>query len=62
MLRHSQDVPVKSLPEFLKNQYLEGPALESVKRLQTINEIWNALKKEFGDPRVMLSRKISELD
>ena len=62
MLRHSQDVPVKSLPEFLKNQYLEGPALESVKRLQNIDEIWDALKKEFGDPRVMLSRKISELD
>ena len=62
MLLHSQDVPIKSLPEFLKNHYLEGVALESVKRLQTIDEIWDALKKQFGDPRVMLTKKISELD
>ena len=62
MLRYSQEIPAKSLPEFLRNNYLLGPALESVKRVQTINEIWETLKKEFGDPRVMLAKKTSELD
>ena len=62
ILRHSQDVPEKAQAEFLKNNYLEGPALESVKRLKTIHEIWKTLQKEFGDPRVMLSKKMSELD
>ena len=59
---HLQDVPERALPELLKNNYLEGPALESVKRLQTIREIWENLKKSFGDPRVMMSKKLSELD
>ena len=55
---HSQDVPVRALPELLKNNYLEGPALESVKRLQTIEDIWENLQKAFGDTRVMLLKKL----
>lgn len=57
LLRHTQDVPSKAMPESLKKGYLEGPALESVKRLQPTEKIWGTLKKEFGDPRVMMSGK-----
>ena len=59
---YSQYVPVRALPELLKNNYLEGPALETVKRLDTIEEIWLSLKKAFGDPRVMLLKKVGELE
>ena len=59
---HLQDVPERALPELLKNNYLEGPALEAVKRLQTTGEIWANLKKSFGDPRVLLQRKLAELE
>ena len=59
---HLQDVPERALPELLKNNYLAGPALESAKRLQTMKEIWDNLQKAFGDPRVMLQKKLNELE
>ena len=59
---YSNDVPLRAMPELLKNNYLVGPALEAVKRLDTIDEIWDSLKKEFGDPRIMLQKKLGELD
>ena len=59
---HLQDIPDRALPEFLKNNYLDGPALESVKRLDIMDEIWDNLKKAFGDPRVMMMKKLGELD
>ena len=42
------------MPELLKNNYLVGPALEAVKRLDAIDEIWDNLKKEFRLTRVLL--------
>ena len=59
---YSNDVPLRAMPELLKNNYLVGPALDAVKRLDTIDEIWANLKKEFGDPRIMLQKKLGELE
>ena len=59
---NSATIPKRLMPEFLKNNYLEGSALESVKRLESIDEIWESLEKEFGDPRVMLMKKFAELE
>lgn len=36
---HSSTTPKRLMPEFLKNNLLEGPALEFVKRLECIDEI-----------------------
>ncbi|MCH2405591.1 MAG: hypothetical protein MK200_05295 [Nitrosopumilus sp.] len=57
-----KSTPKRLLPELLKNNYLEGPALDHVKRLTIIDEIWIDLKKAFGDPRMMLMKKLSELE
>ena len=59
---YSATIPKRMMPEHLKNHYLEGPAFDFVKRMDDIDEIWASLKKGFGDPRVMLSKKLSELD
>ena len=32
-----------------------------VKHLDEIDEIWDRLKSAYGDPRVMMSRKIAEI-
>ena len=50
------------MAEHIKNNYLEGPAAEFVKRIDDIDEIWVNLKKAFGDSRVMLHKKLGELE
>ena len=57
---HSK-VPKRHLPELLRNNYLDGPALDFVKRQNEIGEVWKSLKRAFGDPRMMMMKKIGEL-
>ncbi len=59
---HGARTPKRMMAEHIKNAYLEGPASEFVKRIDNIDEIWVTLKKAFGDPRVMLTKKLAELD
>ena len=59
---HSATTPKRMMAEHIKNNYLEGSAADFVKRLDDIDEIWKDLKRAFGDPRVMLTKKLSELD
>ena len=54
---------IKSLwADYLKKNLLDGAALSLVKNLEDIDEIWKGLKKSFGDPRMMLMKKLQELD
>ena len=42
------------LPELLRNNYLEDLVLSLVKNIQGIEDIWNRLKKAYGDTKIML--------
>ena len=53
--------PKKMLPDLLKYNHLAEPALSLVKCLDDIDEMWLRLKKAYGDPKVMLSKKLSEV-
>ena len=44
------------------SNYLVGSALEFVKRHEDIDTIWDSLKKSFGDPRMMLMKKLQDLE
>ena len=33
-----------------------------MKSVQNINEIWGGLKKAYGDPKMMLSKRLSQLE
>ena len=49
------------LPELLKNNFLDDTALSLVKSVGKIEQIWIRLKGAFGDPKVMLGRKLEEI-
>ena len=48
------------MPEYLKNNYLEGQALEIVKEISVIEEIWGRLKTSFGNVTIPLTNKLSD--
>ena len=62
MKLHKAKVPKSHMPELIKNNYLEGAALDFVRRHENIDEIWTSLKKSFGDPRMMLMKKLKQLE
>ena len=45
------------LPGLFKNNFLEEPVLALVKSVDCIDEICQKLKKTYGDPRILLSKK-----
>ena len=58
---YSRSTPRRILPDVLKNNFLEDPALSLVKSLDNINEIWKRLITTYGDPKMMLHKKMSTL-
>ena len=58
---HLRVTPTHLLPDLLKNNFLDDPALSLVKNLDDINEIWNRLKLTYGNPKNLLERKLDEL-
>ena len=52
----------KLLPDYLKNNYLEGQAFQIVKELTNMGLIWERLKQSFGNVTLMLSKKLGELE
>ena len=58
---YSRSTPRRVLPDVLKNNFLEDPALSLVKSLDNINEIWKRLITTYGDPKMMLHKKMSTL-
>ena len=51
--------PKKMLPDLLKYNYLNDPALALVKCVDSIDEMWLRLKKAYGDPKTLLANKLS---
>lgn len=56
-----EDTPTENLPDILKNNFLENPALLLVKHVRDIDEIWERLKSAYGDTKIMLSKKTADL-
>ena len=55
-------IQAKLLPEYLKNNYLEGQALEIVREIDNIKEIWLHMKFSFGNVVSLLSNKLKEIE
>ena len=53
--------PKRLLPDLLKNNFLEEPALSIIKSEDNIDELWKRLKLSYGNPKIMLSRKLSQI-
>ena len=54
-------VQAKLLPEYLKNNYLEGQALEIVKEIEVMEKNWERLKTSFGNVTILLANKLSKV-
>ena len=52
----SPRVQAKLLPDYLKHNYLEGHAPQTVKEIYELDNIWERLKLSFGD--VSFSKQI----
>ena len=59
---HLKSTPKSLLPDLLKNNLLEGSALALVKDVNDIDDIWKRLKEAYGDTKMMLAKKLSELN
>ena len=55
-------IQAKLLPEYLKNNYMEGQALEIVREIDNIEEIWLRMKFSFGNVVSLLSNKLKEIE
>ena len=55
---HTKCTPKKMLSDLLKYNYLSNPALAMVKSVQNIDDIWERLKKAYGDTKTLLSHKL----
>ena len=58
---HLQSTPSCLLPDLLKNNFLVDPALTLVKSLDDIDQIWRQLEDAYGDPKIMLIKKMRRL-
>ena len=58
----SPRIPKPLLPDYLKNNYLQGQALQIVKEIHDLDKIWERLKISFGNVNVLLSSKLSEIE
>ena len=50
------------LPEYLKNNYLDGQALLLVKEIDDLDQIWDRLKISFGNVETLLRNKFWEIE
>ena len=48
--------------DYLKRNYLSGPALNLVEKEKDYDEIWKKLLESFGNARLLLQNKLSDLD
>ena len=54
--------PKSALPDLLKNNFLEGAALMLVRDVIDIDDLWKRLKDAYGDSKLLLRKKLSELN
>ena len=50
------------MSDVLKNKHLEGAALSFVRIVDDIDETWPRLKSTYGDLKLLLKKKISEIN
>ena len=58
---HLQSTPKRLLPDLLKNNFLADPALTLVESLNDIDLIWQRLSDAYGNPKIMLSKRLQQL-
>ena len=58
---HKRTTPTRMMPDILKNNLLEGSALSLIHSVNDIDEIWARLKAAYGDPKLLLKRKLAEI-
>lgn len=58
---YERTIPKRVLPDLLKNNLLEGAALSLVSSVKDIDEIWQRLKGAYGDPKLLLKKKLSQV-
>ena len=56
----SPKIQARLLPDYLKNNYLEGQAFAIVSEINEIDKIWERLKTLFGNVEILLNNKPSE--
>lgn len=59
---HLRTTPKHLFPDLLKNNYLEQSALSLVKDSNDIDEICMRLRRSFGDPQIMLNKKLQQIE
>ena len=59
---YSKSTPRRLMPDLLRNNHLDEPALSLVKHVDDISEVWDRLKKAYGDSKTMLQKKLQQLD
>ena len=59
---HDRTVPKRYMSDVQKNNFLDGPALLLVKNIDDIDEIWIRLKSAYGDTKILLKKKLGELE
>ena len=52
--------PKQILPDLLRNNFLDKPALSLIKKVEDIDELWRRLKKAHGDS-ILLSEKLVDV-
>ena len=50
------------LPEYLKNNFLDGQALQLVKEIDALDDIWERLKMSYGSVEILLNKQLEELE
>ena len=49
------------LPDYLKNNFLEGSALLNVRGIDKLENIWQRLKNAYGNTEVLLKNKLRDI-
>ena len=58
----SPRIQEKLLPDYLKNNYLEGHALELVREIHEMDQIWERLNTSFGNVSILLNDKLLNVE
>ena len=59
---YKRTTPKRMMSDVLKNNHLEGSALSLVRSVDNIDEISQRLKSAYGDPKLLLKKKLSEIN
>ena len=58
---YKQTTPKRMMSDVLKNNQLEGAALSLAQSVDNYDEIWQRLKSAYGDPKLLLKKKLSKI-